>query len=77
NGIRVTVDRELAFRDLTDGQGTRPGRVHHDSRLVLESKFTLEQKTQAAKIMSSLPFPATRNSKYILDLSHVGKTAYF
>ena len=77
NGIRVTVDRELAFRDLTDEQGTGPRRVHHDSRLVFEFKFTPDQKIQGVEVMSSLPFSATRNTKYILGLSHVGKTAYF
>lgn len=77
NGIRITVDRGLTFRNLTDEQGVGPQESHQDSRLVLEFKFAPDQKDHAAEIMSGLPFSATRSSKYILGLSHVGKTVYF
>lgn len=77
SGIRVTVDRELLFRDLTDDRGGLRNEVHRDSRLILEFKFSVDKKDQVAEIMSGLPFSATRSSKYILGLSHVGKTVYF
>lgn len=77
SGIRITVDRGLSFQNLTDEQGVGEAKTHRDFRLVLEFKFAPDQKDQVAEIMSELPFCATRNSKYILGLSHIGKAIYF
>lgn len=77
NGVRLTLDRGLCFRNLTDEQGVGETRTHPDSRLVLEFKFAPDRKDQVAEIMSEFPFSATRNSKYILGLSHTGKAIYF
>ncbi len=76
-GIRITLDRGLNFQDITDDHGTGNSEIHRDNRLILEFKFAPEQKDQVAELMSDLPFSATRNSKYILGLSRVGKAVYF
>ena len=73
----MTVDRELIFQNVMDRQGVDNREIHRDLRIVLEFKFNPEQKDQATEIMSDFPFSATRNSKYILGLSHIGKAMYF
>ena len=76
-GIRITLDRALNFRDVTDDRGSANDEIFQDNRLILEFKFAPEQKDQVAEFMSDLPFSATRNSKYILGLSRLGKAVYF
>jgi hypothetical protein len=77
SGVKMTVDRELIFQNVMDRQGVDNREIHRDLRIVLEFKFNPEQKDQATEIMSDFPFSATRNSKYILGLSHIGKAMYF
>lgn len=77
NGIRITMDRHLAFQDLTNDRGIGIKETHQDLRLILEFKFPSNQKDQVAEMMVALPFSAARSSKYIFGLAHIGKTVYF
>lgn len=77
NGIRVSLDRNLSFINLTDDHGFGARETYRDLRLILEFKFPSNQKDLVAEIMTALPFSATRSSKYMLGLAHAEKTVYF
>jgi hypothetical protein len=76
-GIRVTLDNGMCFRDLAQSQHIGNDRFERDNRFILEFKFPPEIKDQVSEIMTTLPFAASRSSKYLLGLARVGKAQYY
>lgn len=74
--IRVTIDRDLSFGDLSSGLAGGKQRRSTLAVNVIEFKFAPDDKDLAAEVMFGLPFYPVRNSKYMLGLSSLGRSVY-
>lgn len=74
--IRVTLDQNLSFNDLTR-HGPNPRSINVVSnKIIVEFKFAPTQEQDVAEILKDSPFYPQRNSKYVLGLSLLGHLAY-
>jgi len=75
-GIRMTVDRDLAFRDYVRSGAMLSSDAATYGKTIVEFKFGVSGKDEAAELMQTLPFYPVRSSKYLLGLSVTGKAVY-
>ena len=76
SGIRITIDSRLEFSDLFHShKNSLRNRAGYDKTIV-EFKFPVNAKDDAAELMASLPFYPVRCSKYLLGLSLTGNAVY-
>jgi len=75
-GIRITVDRKLHFKMIEIDRHIDPMDRWAESMIVLEFKYPTHQKDMASRIMSTLPFRATRSSKYLQGMANLGMALY-
>jgi hypothetical protein len=78
-GIRLTLDKEIAFADMVRGAVKAdpfPGIRTAYTKAIAEFKFPPAVKDEAAEYMSGLPLYPTRSSKYVIGLSLFGHVVY-
>ena len=75
DGIRLTVDQDLIFRDMRQGV-PKVARPLDDGLMIVEVKFPPTARNAARDFVQSLPFRPMRNSKYVLGLSCLGQSVY-
>lgn len=76
DGMRMTIDKNLRFRNAVITGQNGKGVSMSSSNAVVEFKFPLEQHDQAAELLSGLLFSPVRNSKYLVGLSLLGHAVY-
>ena len=75
-GLRLTVDRALAFRDVSRGfGGVRRGELEDDTTVV-EFKFPPEKHGSARVRLGRFPCYPSRSPKYVTGLSVLGDLLY-
>lgn len=76
DNIRVTLDDNVRFADML--RGAKACSTNHviSEKCVIEFKFPPGSRDAAAEMMTSLPFSAVRNSKYLTGLSLFGHAVY-
>lgn len=76
SNIRITIDRQLNFRDIFHKHENSNANHADYNKAILEIKFPVAAKDDAAEFMSSLMFYPVRSSKYLLGLSLTGNAIY-
>ena len=72
NAIRVTLDRELVFRNVASGLSVKRAPLSSVKRSVLELKGAPAAARAISACVASLPLTTTRHSKYLVGLSLFG-----
>lgn len=74
--IRLTIDRNVLFAGQMPGQVFLEKPFSSYDKLIIEFKFSADNKEKAAELMASLPFYPVRSSKYMLGHSLLGSAVY-
>ena len=75
-GIRITIDNNLEFSDIFHSHNNSLRNRASYGKSIVEFKFPVNVKDDAAQLMSSLPFYPVRSSKYLIGLSLTGNAVY-
>ena len=77
NGLRITIDKEIKFKDLNGCKSSLekcPSVAHN--KYIMEIKFDVELKEYVAKLTQNLCISPLRHSKYLMGLARFGYASY-
>jgi hypothetical protein len=69
--FRITIDKELSFYAVSYNHPLFLNKVKKENVVVVELKYNSEFDNEAGVIASNLPFPLTKNSKYLQGIESV------
>lgn len=76
NGVRITIDRNIKFFDPDQHQTPSTSLAHDYNRIIMELKFTPEQKQHVAGLLRGSNLTPQRHSKYVAGLATYGRANY-
>jgi len=76
NGIRITIDKKIKYRPLSFGSCLNSHKKICDNKIIVEIKFSRNQKSAAKDLIKSLEISPVRNSKYLNGLARLGYANY-
>lgn len=75
-GIRLTIDESIQFRNPTPSASVLDGNVAAYPFYIMEIKFPVNMKNTVSKLLKHLHFTPKRHSKYLTGLSSFGIASY-
>lgn len=70
--VRMTVDSEISFEDIISKSASKTA----SGKIIVEFKFSPTSNHYVSHLFENFPFYPTKNSKYVLGLSMLGRAIY-
>jgi hypothetical protein len=71
DGVRMTVDTDMAFAPLVSRPLPTLRPIRSGTAGVVEFKYSLDRQSEAIEALRRFPFRATRFSKYVVGVDHL------